>query len=149
VDAALYTRVNPHTGWRSRMTDVGDPADPERGQHVLLDHAEPAGAAGEAPGEALRGLAGEEVRLAGEAKVAWDGQAEKKDDLGAGEVELYSTWHMTQQWKGGQAKRLRDQVQFLGEFPARLLCADGQVRAPGTGLPAAGSTRRTGGRPTT
>ena len=50
------------------------------------------------------------------AKTAWDGHAEKTDDFATGVVGLMSTWHMTQEWKGGQAKRLRDQVQFYGEY---------------------------------
>jgi hypothetical protein len=50
------------------------------------------------------------------ARAAWEGQGEKKDDFANGVVELYSTWHMTQQFQGGQAKRLRDQVQFIGEY---------------------------------
>jgi hypothetical protein len=50
------------------------------------------------------------------AKTAWDGYAEKADDFASGALALMSTWHMTQEWKGGQATRLRDQVQFYGEY---------------------------------
>lgn len=49
------------------------------------------------------------------AKAAWDGHGEKGDDFAKGIVGLMSTWHMTQEWKGGPAKRLRDQVQFMAE----------------------------------
>jgi hypothetical protein len=50
------------------------------------------------------------------AREAWDGHTEKGDDFARGIVGLMSTWHMTQEWKGGQAKRLRDQVEFYGEY---------------------------------
>jgi hypothetical protein len=58
--------------------------------------------------------------------AAWDGKREKGDDLAAGSVVLYSTWHMTQDWKGGTAKRLRDQTQFLAEFQRDFYARMGQ-----------------------
>lgn len=48
------------------------------------------------------------------AVAAWDGKREKDDT--ADLLALYSTWHMTQDWQGGTAKRMRDQTQFLAEF---------------------------------
>ena len=49
------------------------------------------------------------------ARAAWDGRGEKGDDFASGVLGLLSTWHMTQEWKGDQAKRLRDQVQFMAQ----------------------------------
>ncbi|MDP2898589.1 MAG: hypothetical protein Q8Q12_18785 [bacterium] len=60
------------------------------------------------------------------AKAAWDGHAENGDDFANGVVALMSTWHMTQEWKGGQAKRLRDQVQFYGEYQRDFYARMGQ-----------------------
>lgn len=48
--------------------------------------------------------------------TAWDNKQEKGDDLKKNRITLYSTWHMTQDWKGGTAKRLQDQTRFLAEF---------------------------------
>jgi len=57
---------------------------------------------------------------------AWDGHKEKGDDVGGGAVALMSTWHMTQEWKGGQAKRMRDQVQFLAEHQRAFYASMGK-----------------------
>ncbi len=37
------------------------------------------------------------------------------DDFAQGKVGILSTWHMTQSFNGGAAKRVRDQVRFLAE----------------------------------
>jgi len=62
----------------------------------------------------------------GKAKAAWDGHGEKGDDFASGIVGLLSTWHMTQEWKGGQAKRLRDQVQFMAEHQRSFYASMGR-----------------------
>ncbi len=59
-------------------------------------------------------------------KAAWDGHAENGDDFAAGIVGLMSTWHLTQEWKGGQAKRQRDQVQFMAEHQRNFYAAMGR-----------------------
>jgi hypothetical protein len=49
------------------------------------------------------------------AREAWDKQGHEKDDFGKGIVGIYSVWHMTQPMKGGMAKRLDDQTEFITE----------------------------------
>jgi len=46
------------------------------------------------------------------AKKAWDGTANDKDDFASGKVAIYNVWHMTQNWKGGLAKRVSDETEF-------------------------------------
>jgi hypothetical protein len=54
------------------------------------------------------------------AKAAWEGTKHEKDDFGNGKVGLFSIWHMTQEWKGGQGKRVNDQCQFFSETQQRF-----------------------------
>jgi hypothetical protein len=54
------------------------------------------------------------------AKEAWDGTSHEKDDLANGKVGLFMIWHMTQDLKGGTAKRVNDQHQFFAETQRRF-----------------------------
>jgi hypothetical protein len=49
------------------------------------------------------------------ARKSWDGHKMPADDLAAGRAGMLTTWHMTQKLGGPEAKRMRDQVQFLAE----------------------------------
>ncbi len=113
---ALYTRKNPHTG----LAIKDDPT-----VAILQIHNEDSlffwtmQRVPEPQAKRLGKLFGDwlvrEYGSLDKAKAAWDQHGEKGDDFANGIVGLLSTWHMTQEWKGGQAKRLRDQVQFLTE----------------------------------
>lgn len=118
---ALYTRVNPHTG----LAIKDDPT-----VAILQVHNEDSmffwtmQRLPEAQANRLaKHFADWLVKRYGaldKAKEAWGGQAEKGDDLPNGVVALYSTWHLTQDWKGGTAKRVRDQTQFMAEFQRKF-----------------------------
>ena len=47
---------------------------------------------------------------------AWQGQAHEEDEFAAGMAGIFSTWHMTQDFQGAMALRMRDQVQFMAEY---------------------------------
>jgi hypothetical protein len=114
---ALYTRVNPHTG----LAIKDDPT-----VAILQVHNEDSllfWTMQALPEPQLARLAGhfadwlkQKHGSLEQARAAWDGHEEKGDDLAAGKVALLSTWHLTQDWQGGLARRLRDQTQFLGEY---------------------------------
>jgi hypothetical protein len=46
------------------------------------------------------------------AREAWDGTKHDQDDVASGKVGLFKAWHLTQDWKGGLAKRINDEHQF-------------------------------------
>lgn len=48
------------------------------------------------------------------AKREWSGDSHNNDNFGAGEVGIYTVWHLTQDASGGKQKRLTDQLEFLG-----------------------------------
>lgn len=118
---ALYTRVNPHTGlaikddptvallqvhnedsmlfWTfARLPDV---------QKVRL---------GKLFGDWLVKKHGS---LAA-AHKAWDGHRDQGDQTDAGQVAILDSWHLTQDWPGGQGTRVRDQLQFMGEHQRNI-----------------------------
>ncbi|MCC5827875.1 MAG: hypothetical protein JJU36_00380 [Phycisphaeraceae bacterium] len=47
------------------------------------------------------------------ALAAWDGYTFNRDDQEAGHLGLHDTWHQTQRWRGGKAKRLADELEFI------------------------------------
>ncbi len=114
---ALYTTKNPHTG----LAIKDDPT-----VAILQIHNEDSlffWTAQRLPEPQQKRLArafgGWLTKKYGSLKKAlatWNGKREKGDDLKNGLIALYSTWHMTQDWKGPTAKRMRDQTQFLAEF---------------------------------
>ncbi len=115
---ALYTRVNPHTG----LAIKDDPT-----VAILQVHNEdsmlfwtmqrlPAHQTSILQGQFATWL---KTRYGSvpQAFAAWDNHQEKGDDPAAGTVTLLSTWHLTQDWeKPGIAKRVTDQVEFLGTY---------------------------------
>ena len=124
---ALYTRVNPHTG----LAIKDDPT-----VAILQVHNEDSlffwtmQTLPEPQTKRLAGHFGDWLKKKygspENARRAWDGQAEPGDDAAAGAFALYSTWHLTQDAKGGAAKRLRDQVQFLAEFQRNFYAEAGR-----------------------
>jgi hypothetical protein len=54
------------------------------------------------------------------AKQAWQGTGNAEDDFANGKVGLYRTWHLTQDWKDGLAKRVNDEHQFYAETQRRF-----------------------------
>lgn len=50
------------------------------------------------------------------AKAAWDGEADKDDRFADGQATLFHPWELTQDQKGGRAKRCADQTEFLGRM---------------------------------
>lgn len=62
------------------------------------------------------------------ALFAWNGWGDKEppsprssvrhieDKFDEGYVHLFSTWHLTRDWKGSTDKRIRDQIEFLARF---------------------------------
>lgn len=113
----LYTRTNPYTGRALRdepaiaiiqvqnedstlfWTFQGLP--PEQQQQV-----------GKLFGQWLVGRYGSLDK----AQAAWGGLTIKGDDFSQGVVALYITWEFTQDRTGRQARRLDDQLRFLGEL---------------------------------
>lgn len=49
------------------------------------------------------------------AKEAWGGTGNDKDDFAKGKVGIFNVWHMTQNWKGGLARRIRDETEFYAQ----------------------------------
>src|SRR5262249_54301461 len=47
------------------------------------------------------------------AKEAWGGVAHRKDDFAQEKVGIFEIWHMTQDHKGGMAKRINDELEFF------------------------------------
>ena len=56
----------------------------------------------------------------------WDGAGTKGDDFEAGIVGLYGPWHMTQDWEGGTAVRVADEVRFLAELQREFYADTGR-----------------------
>jgi hypothetical protein len=54
------------------------------------------------------------------AKEAWDNTKHDQDDFAKGNVGLFKAWHLTQDWKGGLAKRVNDEHQFYAETQRRF-----------------------------
>jgi hypothetical protein len=54
------------------------------------------------------------------AKAAWEGTANPKDDFANGKAAIFNVWHMTQAWKGGIAKRVRDETEFYAQTQYRF-----------------------------
>jgi hypothetical protein len=55
-----------------------------------------------------------------QALAHWDDQKHEHDNIAGDEVGLFIVWHLTQSHKGGMAKRLADQLQFMTETMERF-----------------------------
>src|SRR4051812_6016329 len=114
---ALYTRVNPHTG-KALKDDPTVAVLQIHNEDSLLfwtfsampkaQHAKLADAFAKSLAKKYGSLA--------KAFEAWDKAKQEGDDIDAGVVGILSAWHLTQDFKGGLGVRVRDQVQFMGEF---------------------------------
>lgn len=112
----LYTRVNPHTG----LPIKNDPT-----VAILQIHNEDScffWTFGSIPDAQKRKLGrkfaewlAKEYGSLEKATARWEGAKAKLDDFEKGIVGLYGPWHMTQDWKGGTAIRVRDEVHFLAQ----------------------------------
>ena len=113
---ALYTRVNPHTG----LAIKDDPT-----VAVLQVHNEDSllfwtFAAIPKPQLQLFGkqfaawLAKQHGSLEKTA-AAWQNDKQEGDDFANGTVAVLGSWHLTQDWTGGIAVRVRDQLRFMAE----------------------------------
>lgn len=54
------------------------------------------------------------------AREVWEGSGHEHDDFASGKVGLFKIWHMTQDLKGGTAKRVNDEHQFYAETQRRF-----------------------------
>jgi hypothetical protein len=113
---ALYTRVNPHTG----LAIKDDPT-----VAILQVHNE----------DSLlfwtfQSIPKPQLQLFGKqfaawltkqygsmekVAAAWQNDKQEGDDLAAGTVAVLGSWHLTQDWQGGIATRVRDQLRFMAE----------------------------------
>jgi hypothetical protein len=113
---ALYTRVNPHTG----LAIKDDPT-----VAILQVHNE----------DSLlfwtfQAIPKPQLQLFGnrfaawlttrygsleETAAAWENDRQEGDDFAGGTVAILGSWHLTQDWTGGLATRVRDQLRFMAE----------------------------------
>ncbi len=124
---ALYTRVNPHT--KKAIKD--DPtvailqvhnedsllfwtfAAMPKAQHAML-------------GERFAKWLTTKYGSVAKAFDAWEKDKQEGDDVAKGVVAILGSWHLTQDWTGGIAKRVRDQTQFMGEVQRQFYADAGK-----------------------
>ena len=124
---ALYTRVNPHTG----LAIKDDPTIA-----ILQVHNEDSllfWTFQSIPKPQLALFAGEFVswltRTHGsleKAVASWDGARWEGDDLAAGKLALLDSYQLTIDHTGGMARRVRDQVRFMGEWQRKFYADTGK-----------------------
>jgi hypothetical protein len=111
---ALYSRVNPHTG----LAIKDDPTvailqiHNEDSLFFWTMQALPEPQAATLAARFAEWLQAKYGTLE-KAVAAWDRHAEEGDDPTGGTLKLLPTWHLTQDWQGGIARRVRDQTEFL------------------------------------
>ena len=113
---ALYTRVNPHTG----LAIKDDPT-----VAILQVHNEDSllfWTFQSIPkpqlqlfGRQFAAWLAKEYGSLEKAAAAWQNDKQEGDDFAAGTVAVLGSWHLTQDFQGGLAVRVRDQLRFMAE----------------------------------